>query len=694
MAACSGQGTHASQTPTQHQGATETLHGVVVSDPFRWLEKGDSPEVQAWVTKQDRAAREQLSAIPARAGVRRDLESLRAQSQWPVMPHVRNGHYYYQRIDPSQERGAIYEYDPTAARESVVLNLDAPELATSIVSNWTVSPNAHYLVAAVSKNGNDETRVRVFDLLTKKWLAEDIPMGLCYPAWDVSGDSFYHTWAPADRALSAARRAALSEVRHHVVGTDAEHDERIRPASNEDGVFEGVEVAPGGDWVIVMRFFGTTETAISLSSLRGPKVEWQLITGGIHSRFDNYFAPNGMYMRSDEGAPNGRLFRVDLTHPTRPDWQEVLPTRPDAILSDVSFIGQNMITGYQKDAETVYEVRGLDGSFVQNLAPPRPGGTMTSLGTSAKFTVGSVEFATYTDPYRMFLFRPPTFELEAFDPAHNDTPYKDRYITEKVFYTSPDGSRAPIFLVRARSTPPKSNAPLLLQGYGAFGIGVTPGYAKGIETWLDRGGVFAEVVLRGGNEYGSTWHQAGMLDKRPNVYRDFIAASEYVLKEHWTAPGKLVIHGGSAGGLLVTMAMVERPELYAGVIASVPVTDMIRYPLGGSGPLWFGEFGSPEDPKYFPTLLRYSPYHRVKPGVHYPPLLVLGSADDDRVDPMHARKFVAAVQSADPTAKVLLRTEKDAAHYGPNSVTSWADEEADLYAFALSVVGIQTSGSP
>jgi prolyl oligopeptidase len=663
------------------------MHGVPVPDPWRWLENGDSPDVQAWAAKQDAAARAQLSAIPVRARLKRDLDSVRAQAQWPVMPGLCQGRYFYQRIDGSQERGAIYEYDSTTKQERIILDLDSPELAGSVVSFWKVSPKCDRFVAAVSKHGNDDDRLRVFDVPSKKWLSEDIPMGLAYPSWDASGLSFYYTWAPSEQGLSAARRAAMSEVRHHIIGADSEKDECTRPATNQDGVFEGAEVAPNGEWLVVARFNGTSENALYVTSIVGTHPSWQLMTSGLHSRYDNYFAPDGMYIRTDEEAPNGRLFRVDLTQPARANWQEVLPARPDAILTEVAFLGQNLITGYQRDAEMVYEVRRLDGTFLMNLAPPRAGGSMASLGSSGGFKMGAVAFATYTDPYRMFLFQPPAFELELFDPRQKHA-YSERYVTEKVFYTSPDGTRAPMFLVRARTTPPRSGAPTILHGYGAYGESVVPGYTKGIEAWLDRGGVYADVVLRGGGEYGAAWHEAGMRRKRSNVYTDFLAASEFLVKEKWTAPGKLVIRGGSAGGLLVTMAMIERPDLYAGVIASVPITDMIRYPLRGSGSLWLGEFGTPSDPEDFQTLFRYSPYHRVKSGVHYPPLLVLGNADDDRVDPMHARKFVAAIQSSDPAACALLRIEKDAAHEGPNTASAWTAQEADIYAFALSAVGL------
>jgi prolyl oligopeptidase len=702
-AGCSGTGAHPS-APIPSAGATtvdaapaagmlpdggaeEVMHDVLVRDPHRWLENGSDPAVRSWVDQQDARARDFLSNLPGRPALRDDLaQARRAHSSWLTQPHRRrNGRYLYGRRDPGHDRGGIFEYDPKTKRETLVLDLDANIDGNLVVSSWVTSPDGHYVVCRLSPYGGDMTQGRIFDVRSRTWLSDRIAdIRYSYPAWDPSAAGFFYTWSPTDKDMPADQRTAASELRYHALRTDGSADRTVKPAPNQPGVIEVAGLSPDGRWLLAVRWDGTTKNALAVLDRHLPKPTWQALTPLDQYRYDTTFSKNALYVWTHEADARATLYAVDLTHPERGRWKPILQERPDASLDDAQVVGDYLMLTYLKDGGRECEVRRLDGTFVRNLGAPRMG-ELTSVGGEADETEGTVLFGTYTEPYTPYLIRPPNFEFEKFPTARVED--DDRYVTEKVEYTSPDGTRAPIYVVRARTTPAKKPAPLMLYGYGGFGEQIHPGYVPGITAWLDRGGLYAEAVVRGGGEFGPAWHEAGMREKRANVYADFLSAAQHLVDDGWTSPAKLVIRGASAGGLLVAVAMTERPDLFAGVISEVPLTDMIRYPKGvGNGPLWVQEYGSPDDEKFFPTLLRYSPYHHVQTGVKYPWLLVDSAADDDRADAMHARKFVAAHQAANPTGVVLLRTEHDAAHGGPTTETAWIESEADVYSFALRAI--------
>jgi prolyl oligopeptidase len=600
------------------------------------------------------------------------------------MPRLRGGRYLYQRRDEKTERGSIYEYDPSTHRETTALDLDHSDL---VPQYWTTSSDGARIALLFSRNGSDAMVARVFDVRGRKWLSDEISgFRRSYPEWDMT-NAFFYTWSPVDPAISEEVRAARSEIRYHVIGTDTEHDRRVRASTDENGVFEVPTPSPGGRWLISTRIRSSTERALYLQDRRrGDKAEWQLITpADSHAFYDATFTTSGIIVNTNEGAPRGRAFHVDLEHPARERWKEFAAAQSDATLDDVVAVKDYVFLRYLRDAEASYDIRRNDGTFVKKLLPPSLG-SLISLNGSPRESEASVAFGTYTQPYQVYLLRAPSFELSPF-PAGFEASGDSKYITEKVFYTSPDGTRAPIFMTRARTTAANKPAPLILNGYGTFGYNLGPLYHKGLDVWLDRGGIYAEAVTRGGGEYGEEWHQAGMKRGRKNVYDDFLAASEYLVRERWTSPDRFILRGVSSGGLLVAVAETERPDLYKAVVADVPLADMVRYTHGkDNGTLWVGEYGSPDVPAEFEVLLRYSPYHRVQRGTRYPPTLVISAESDDRVDPMHARKFVAKLQANYPCSQVLLRTEKGAGHGGATTTTAWEENEADIYAFALRAV--------
>ncbi|WP_394845432.1 prolyl oligopeptidase family serine peptidase [Pendulispora brunnea] len=678
--------TATTNSASARSGVVETFHGVSVADPFRWLEDGNDPAVLDWANAEDRQARALLQAVPERPALAGELERISRNSEWLDVPIKKGGRYYYARRDAPHERGTYFEYDPATKKETALVDLDRLDPNEQLIAMWwRVSHNGRYVIFCMSNKGGDALEGRVFDVRARAWLPDRVGnMRHSYPVWDTNEKGFYYTWSPNHLDLSPEKRAAQSRIQYHLLRTAADADTIVKEPHHEDGVLEVPGLSDDGRWLIASRWYGTTKNAYTVFDRASKHGVWKPFTPDRDAQYSSDHRGNLLYVVTTEDAPRRRMLLADMLHPERDRWREIVHQREDASITHFGLFEKHMAIEYRKGGENEYAIHRLDGTYVRNVQPPGVG-SLSGLIVPPPYNEGTVAFASYTQPMTPYVMRSPSFALERF-PLAKERASDSAYITEKVLYTSPDGTRGPIFVVRAKSTPRNQPAPLILHAYGAFGITLEPGYRKGIEAWLDRGGIYAEAMIRGGGEFGDEWHRAGMRQKRANVYADFIAASEQLVHDHWTTPSQFVIRGKSAGGLLTTVAMTERPDLYAGVIAEVPCTDMVRYRIGGYGPLWTAEFGDPEKSDEFAALLRYSPYHNVKSGVRYPWVLVTASTDDDRLNPMHGRKFVAALHAAAPAATVLYRLERDAAHGGATTATHWVQSEADIYTFARAAI--------
>jgi prolyl oligopeptidase len=377
---------------------------------------------------------------------------------------------------------------------------------------------------------------------------------------------------------------------------------------------------------------------------------------------------------------------VEPARPQREAWKEVVPERKDATLQGHNIVGGKLALEYLKDVTSLLEVRELDGKLVRQVSLPGAG-TASNLVGDPDEDEAYYAFTSYTFPTEIHRTRVSSGASQLWYRLQVpvDT---SKFEVEQQFASSKDGTRVPMFIVRPRGLARDGKAPAMLFGYGGFQVSISPGFNTSIIPWLERGGVYVFSVLRGGSEYGEQWHRAGMKHAKQNTFDDFIAVAEYLTREKYTSPERLVIRGGSNGGLLVGAAMTQRPDLFRVVLCGVPLLDMVRYHRFGSGKTWIEEYGSSDDPQDFQALYAYSPYHRVKPGTRYPSLLLLSADNDDRVDPMHARKFAALMQAQTAGGPVLLRIEKHAGHGGADLVKAAVSKGADEYAFALSELGL------
>jgi prolyl oligopeptidase len=673
--------------PTRRGEDRETLHGVEVPDPYRWLEDEKSPEVRSWMDAQNTFTRSQLDRLPERDAIAARLKELFYVDSVGV-PYHYGKRYFYSRRSASKEKGIIYWKEGKDGAEKVLLDPNTwAEDGSQALGGWAVSHDGKSVAFTVKKNNSDEATMFVMDVASGQRSTVDVIEGAKYAhaAWTPKGDGFYYTFLPTDKAIPTADRPGFAEVRFHRLGDDPHKDVLIHEKTGDPKTFLGVDLSHDGRFLFCTVQRGWNATDVYYQDLKDPKSRgaWRPLVVGKDAIYTVVAHKNQLFIHTNEGAPKYRIFRVDPAKIARDAWVEIVPERPDATLESFSIVGGRLSLGYLKDVASRLEIRDTDGKLLREVPLPAVGSASVLLGQPDEDEAYFV-FTSFTYPTEIYELSVKGKEAPKLfyrvkvpvDPA--------RFVVEQVFYTSKDGTRIPMFLVHDKSIKKDGTAPTLLYGYGGFQVALTPGFRSSIFPWLERGGVYAVPNLRGGSEYGEEWHRGGMHHKKQNVFDDFIAAAEFLVKEGYTSPKKLVIQGASNGGLLVGAAMTQRPDLFRVVLCGVPLLDMVRYHLFGSGKTWIEEYGSSEDPADFKTLLGYSPYHHVKPGTKYPSMLMLAADSDDRVDPMHARKFSALVQEQSTGGPALLRIEKNAGHGGADMLKSSVHKGADELAFALS----------
>jgi prolyl oligopeptidase len=673
---------------TRAEAVVDTLHGQQVADPYRWLEDEKSPEVQAWMKAQDAFAREHLQAQPGREDlVRRFRELYYFDAVSP--PAVRGDRFFYVRKHKDKEKAVLYWREGEKGQERVLLdpNTWSPDGTVSL-GTWAPSWDGRKLAFTRKPNAADEAILHVLDVDTGAWSEVDVIEGAKYASvdWTPDGRAFYYEWLPTDPSIPVAERPGYTEFRLHRLGTDPKTDTVVHPRTGDPKTFLDGELTRDGKYLLVYVIRGWSENDVYWKRV-GEK-DFRLLAKGEGAKYGVLYWKDHFYILTDEGAPRQRVFKVSAARPERSAWKELIPEEPAATLEDVRIVGGHLALTYLEDVVSRLRVTTLEGKPVRAVELPGVGSATSLLGLEDRDEAYFV-FDSFTAPPQVYRTSISTGRTELW--ARVELPISsERFTVEQRFYPSRDGTRVPLFLVHRKDLKKDGNNPTLLSGYGGFNVSMRPSFRSSIYPWLEAGGVYALAALRGGGEYGKAWHEAGRLHRKQNVFDDFHAAAEYLVREGYTRPEKLAISGGSNGGLLVGAAMTQRPELYGAVVCAVPLLDMVRYHLFGSGKTWVPEYGTAEKPEDFRVLYGYSPYHQVKAGARYPPLLMLSADHDDRVDPMHARKFVAVMQGAGQGAPVLLRIESNAGHGGADQVAKAIESSADTYSFLFEVLGMQT----
>jgi prolyl oligopeptidase len=678
---------------TRREPVTETIFGTTVADPYRWLENGADPEVVRWTKEQDQLARAFLDTTPARAALVKRLKELFYVEDVSV-PIRRCGKLFYTRRNPKQEKAVLYCYDEVEKKEKALVDLNAGANGANLsLGVWVPSRDGKFVAYTVSLNNADESTLFVMDVATGKNIEMDTITGAkyAYPSWLPDSSGFYYTWVPEVPAQKAADRPGMAQLRFHRLGTNPQEDVVVYPATGDPKKYLWAEVSHNGRWLVCWVGNHSDRNEIFYKDLKSRRAEWQPL---VVNRPGNFYATawrDHFYILTNENAPRYKLCRASAQNPAQ--WTEIIPQRPDAILRGPTICGGRLVVEWLQNVSSRLEVRELDGKLVREVALPEIG-SVSAIGGEPDQATFFYLFSSYLRPYEIIECDTATgAEKKWFTQKIPIKP--ENYVTEQVWFTSRDGTRVPMFIVRGKYSRKDGRTPFILSGYGGFNISLKPVFSPVIYPWLEAGGGYAVANLRGGGELGEDWHRAGMGRNKQNTFDDFAAAAQFLADENYTRARRLAIRGGSNGGLLVAAMLAQRPDLFRAAVCAVPLADMVRYPHFGGAKLWLDEYGDPAREGDFRALYAYSPYHHIREGVEYPATLITTSSGDDRVDPLHARKLAAVLQAAnrgpDP---ILLRTEVEAGHSGADKVEQWVENSADALSFIMNFLRVKPATEP
>ena len=666
----------------------DDYHGVKVTDPYRWLENGNGEDTKAWIREQNQLTQSFLAQIPVRAAIKRRLTRLWSYERYSV-PFKEGGRYFYSRNDGLQNQAVLYTLKNLKDAPRVLIDPNALSSdGTVAITGIAVSPDGRYLAYGTAASGSDWNQWKIRDIDSGKDLAEELKwVKFSGASWTHDGKGFFYSRFDEPReATKLADANYFQKLYYHRLGTPQSADVLIydRP-DHKDWGFSG-KVTDDGRYLVI---------SISQGSERKNRVYYQDLSrpgSPIVALLDQFDATYQFldnlgpvfWFRSDKDAPKGRVVAIDIRRPAPADWLEILPQAQETLQS-ADLVNRRLVALYLKDAHSEVKVFDLRGRLVRQVALPGIG-SASGFGGKLRDRETFYSFAGFTTPATIFrydmasgksaVYRQPSVD---FDPA--------AYETEQVFYTSKDGTRVPMFIVHKKGLAQNGNNPTYLYGYGGFNISLTPTFSASNLAWMEAGGVYAVVNLRGGGEYGESWHQAGTKLNKQNVFDDFIAAAEWLVANRYTSSRRLAIGGGSNGGLLVGAVITQRPDLFAAALPQVGVMDMLRFHKFTIGWAWTSEYGSSDNADEFKALYAYSPLHNLKRGACYPATLVTTADHDDRVVPAHSFKFAAAIQEAQGgTAPVMIRIETKAGHGAGKPIGKLIDEAADRWAFLVQIM--------
>jgi prolyl oligopeptidase len=676
---------------TAKTNVVDTYHGTTVADPYRWLEDDNAAATKAWVEAQNQVTFAYLDTIPQREAIRARLTKLWNFERYGV-PFKAGNRYFYSRNDGLQNQSVFYTVDTLEGTPRVLL--DPNTLAkdgTMALAGLSVSDDGNLLAYGLSSAGSDWEEWKVRDVRT----GQDLPDHLEWvkfsgAAWTTDNLGFFYSRYDAPKpgeALKGVNR--FQKLYYHRLGTGQAADRLIYERQDQPDWGFGGTVTEDGHYLIITASMGTDQKNRvlyqDLSSSNAPVVELLMDFDASY----NFIGNDGsrFWFKTDLAAPRSRVIAIDVTQPQRANWREVIPQAAET-LGGIGLLNHQFIATYLQDAHSVVKVFALDGSFVREVALPALG-TADGFGGKRNDTETFYSFASFTAPGTIYRYDATTSTSTVFRQPKVDFDGRD-YETKQVFFPSKDGTRIPMFIVHKRGLRLDGNNPTLLYGYGGFNISLTPGFSVSRAAWLEMGGVYAQATLRGGGEYGEEWHQAGTKLRKQNVFDDFIGAAEWLVANRYTSPNKLAIQGGSNGGLLVGACMTQRPELFGAALPAVGVMDMLRFHKFTIGWAWCSDYGSADNADEFKALYAYSPYHNLKPGVHYPATLVTTGDHDDRVVPAHSFKFAARLQEAQAGSKpVLIRIATKAGHGAGKPTSKLIEEKTDELGFLFKELGMK-----
>lgn len=675
---------------TRRQDFFETVHGVVVPDPYRWLEDIDIAETQAWIDAQNQLTFEYLKKLPFRGQIRQRMEQLWNYEKY-TPPIKRGGRYFFTYNDGLKNQPSLYWMENLAAEPQLLLDPNLlSEDGTVALAGHAISEDGRQLAYGLSASGSDWQEWRFREVDTGRELDDRLNwVKFTTAVWSSDGTGVYYSRYDApEEGLAYKGPNYYQKLYYHRLGTAQEQDELVyeRPEQKEWGF--SCEITEDGRYLVIYVVHGThRENLVFYKDLQAGGDVVELVDQFVAEFFLVGSDGARLYFLTDLDAPMSRVIAIDLDNPARAEWQELVPESSNALQSAQMYSGF-LAAIYLRDAFHQVRILGLDGKMIREVDLPGMG-TVTGFSGRRQEQETFYHFTSFTYPGTVFhydfvrgvsrVFRQPRL---LFNPQD--------YITRQIFYTSQDGTQIPMFISHKRDLVLSGDAPTYLYGYGGFNLPQLPAFSVPNLTWMEMGGVFALANLRGGGEYGKAWHAGGMRATKQNVFDDMIAAAEWLVKNKYTHASRLAIGGRSNGGLLTGACLTQRPDLFRAALVIVGVLDMLRFHKFTIGWAWVSDYGSPEDPEDFAVLRKYSPYHNIEAGKSYPAVMIATGDHDDRVYPAHSFKFTAALQRAQAgSVPVLLRVERRAGHGLGKPTAKLIDEFSDLWAFLVDQLGIE-----
>ncbi len=684
---------------TKKGDVVDVYHGTKVADPYRWLEDDvrKSKDVADWVEAENKVTNAFLEGIPEREAIKKRITDI-FNFEKISAPAKHGGRYLISKNDGLQNQSVMYVQDTLDGEFKLLLDPNAwTKDGTLALSGLEVSDDAKLIAYGTAQSGSDWNTWKVLDVATGKTLTDELKwVKFSGTSWSKDGKGFYYSRFP-EPEMKDGQFLSLNvdqKLYYHKIGTPQSEDKLIYERKDNPTWTVGGGVTEDGKYLIISIGDGTTsrKARISYQDLSDPTNKVVDLIDNHEGKF-NFLGNDGgvFYFQSDYKAPKYQIIAIDTKTPDKKNWKTIVAEAKEP-LDSVGLVGNRFVCSYLKDAKTAVKVYEVDGKFVRDV-------TLPGIGTASGFhglrtdTETFYTFSSFATPTSIYRYDPATGESKLirqakvkFDPA--------MYEVKQVFYKSKDGTDVPMFIAHKKGIKLDGTNPTLLYGYGGFNISLTPGFSVSRLQWMEMGGVYAVANLRGGGEYGDEWHRAGTKLQKQNVFDDFIAAAEYLVKEKYTSPKKLAIQGGSNGGLLVGACMTQRPDLFGACLPAVGVMDMLRFQKFTAGRFWVDDYGSSDNKDDFEAQYKFSPYHvLLKNGPKaYPPTMVTTADTDDRVVPGHSFKFAAALQANHTGPNpVLIRIETKAGHGAGKPTTKVIEEIADMWAFLVKTLDFKPS---
>ena len=677
---------------TARENVVDDVHGAKIVDPYRWLEADATDRVRDWTDEQNARTRAVLDPLPQRAAFARRLRELLSVGLLSTSRPIA-GRIFHTRREGEQKQAVLYVRDTIGAADRVLIDPNAVDREGLVTLDWYYpSPDARLVAYGLSRGGDEMSTLHIIETATGKNLAERIPhTQRSTVAWVDGG--FFYTVHPAAGSVPPGDENYYRRVRYHRLGDDPAKDELVFGEDRPKEDILSVSASDDGRWILFTAFKGWAKSDLYLLDRDHPERGLATVIEGQEAIAEGFVLGGRIWLRTNLDAPNYRVVSVACESPDASRWETVVAEGKDVIESFDRTRDRIAVLRLVRATSRLatYDLRGKDE---RDIPLPSLGAIEIVDGEHDGDRVGYT-FQSFTQPPVAFIADARTGKAEEVVRLRMPDRLDVASIAvDQVAYVSRDGTEVTMFLVHRKDVGPTGHLPTLLSGYGGFNISRTPVYSAGVAAWVEAGGLFAMPNLRGGGEYGETWHRAGMLADKQNVFDDFHSAAESLIARGWTEPKHLAISGGSNGGLLVGAALTQRPDLFAAVYCAVPLLDMLRYQNFRIARFWIAEYGSAEDPEQATWLRKYSPYHNVRAGVRYPAVLFTTADGDSRVDPMHARKMAASLQaqSEDPESVVLLRVDRDAGHGIGKPLDKQVDDFADQYAFIAWRTGLDLNG--